>query len=500
MDMKVSSDEIRSYVRANQRVAKQELPEEIRRVVLRLPVDSIDISPASRALQRGRLRVGLEEDGSGQYTKVTDENSNPVMPLLEEGMNAVKQNLDEMKKLTELMEDEELSIEDRYAAQMRLVDLEGDLEKKLYDLNEQYVKMAKDQQFRAMANLWRTPEDMAGADGVLDSTGKFDSRYFYIEDRATGEMFELESYDEMIDKRTELRKETINRVMMRELDPEAWEEYEKKLRETLSEKFRIDDQLGGARSTGQEIKELVRLEDIPEHLRALYWTSVAPRENKPGVPNPLAPEMASGVEWSGDVLSPSTDEEVLAQVAERNALEKELTAFLRKMNGLDDVPTPEEIAAYEGEMSSRVAEHLAELEKADYEELNGMRVSVMSAEMAEESGDYVENLTNQLTEQFKRFAAQNELIGAEGAEEPSPQADEKRMTLIADIAKSVVNFLTGVVLDGIQKMAIREEGGSYDFKAESSTEDGSDIFAPVALTPEEIWQMHRPDLFGSAEA
>ncbi len=74
------------------------------------------------------------------------------------------------------------------------------------------------------------------------------------------------------------------------------------------------------------------------------------------------------------------------------------------------VPVSPEVDSYEYAMESFVEKHLAELEKGDYEEINASRVSVMSAELAEESGDFVENLTNQLTEQFKRFAAQNEHI------------------------------------------------------------------------------------------
>ncbi len=50
MDLRVSSDEIRSYVSAQTRITKQALPEESRRLVFRLPVDSFDISPVSRAL------------------------------------------------------------------------------------------------------------------------------------------------------------------------------------------------------------------------------------------------------------------------------------------------------------------------------------------------------------------------------------------------------------------------------------------------------------------
>jgi hypothetical protein len=91
------------------------------------------------------------------------------MSLLENGMNMVKQNLDEMKKLTELMEDEEISPEDRYAAQIRLVELEGELEKNLYHLYERYAKMAKDQELRTQANLWDMAKGQASPEDVLDA-------------------------------------------------------------------------------------------------------------------------------------------------------------------------------------------------------------------------------------------------------------------------------------------------------------------------------------------
>ncbi len=143
MDMKVSSDEIRSYVSAQAKIAKQELPEESRRLVLRLPADSVNISPQARALQKGSLRVAMEENG--RFIEVTDDSSNPVLKLLDEGMSDVKQHLDKMKKLTELMEDEELAAEDRYAAQIKLVELEGELDKTIYALHEEYAKLAKEQ-------------------------------------------------------------------------------------------------------------------------------------------------------------------------------------------------------------------------------------------------------------------------------------------------------------------------------------------------------------------
>ena len=156
MDMRVSSDEIRSYVSAQTRIAKQALPEESRRVVLRLPTDSVNISPAARALQKGSLRVAMDDDG--RFTKVTDDNSNPMMQLFDDGMSDIKEHLDKMKELTELMEDPTLSIEDRYATQMKLVEQEGELEKDTHDVYEKYMKMIHDFTRGKVADLWGAPK------------------------------------------------------------------------------------------------------------------------------------------------------------------------------------------------------------------------------------------------------------------------------------------------------------------------------------------------------
>lgn len=461
MDMRIGSDQIRSHVAAQTRIAKQELPEESRRLVLRLPTDSINFSPASRALQRGRLRVGLEEDGSGQYTKVTDANSNPMMPLLEEGMNAVKKNLDEMKELTALMEDEDISSDDRYATQMRLVELEGELEKNLYALNKKYEEMGRDQKLPISPTTWGMAEDQADSEVVLNATGTFDSRNFYIADRATGEVSGYSEYAAMIDKRTELKKEALERIRMRELDPEAWAKYEEELRETFLSEFSDKADENGY------IPDIIRGRTEPKEL------IIAPEKVDMTYHEAASPEPGS------------------------------VTLLDAEQTSLDDfaqLPIFPEVDQYEYARESYVEERLAELAKGDYEELNGMRVSVMSAELAKESGDFVENLTNQLTAQFQDFAAKNELISTE---EASPEQGENRMKQIADIAKNVMNFLKKTVLGGIQKMAIREEGDNYDRKAantQSPMNGVRDIFAPVKMTAADLWQMHRPDLFGNAEA
>ncbi len=487
MDMRVSSDEIRSYVSAQTRIAKQALPEESRRLVLRLPTDSIDFSPASRALQRGRLRVGLEEDGSGQYTKVTDATSNPMMQLLEEGMNTVKKNLDEMKELTELMEGESISPDDRYAAQMRLVELEGELEKNLYALNKQYVEIAKDQNLRVEVNTWEPMEGEADPNAVLDATGKFDSRMSYIADRVTGEVFEFANYTGMIDKRTELKKEALERVRMRELDPEAFKEYEKKLRKTLRLEFQKKaNENGHIQDTWGA---LVLRDPVPRGIEIKEITS--PEEGMFTTPTYRVNEF--------DGSAPNTFTKMEGDVVSSYTVQG-LPPYddLSSADGFVKVPIMPEVDSYEYKMESYIEERLADIERGDYEELNASRVSVMSSELAEESGDFVENLTNQLTEQFKRFAATNELIGSESAEEPMPGQDEKKKTQIADISKSVMNFLKDTILGAIQKNAVREEGDSYNLKIDKSkpsTDDTGDIFAPLAMTPEEFWQMRRPDLF-----
>lgn len=273
MNMRIGSfgREIRAYADAQIRNAQRALPETSRSVVLRLPVDSIDLSPVSRALQKGRLRVGLDSDGSGQYTKVTNENTNPVMSLLEEGMNSVKGKLDEMKKLTELMKDEEMSSEDRYAAQIQLVELEGELEKNLRYVYERYAKMANDQELRTQANLWDTAKGQASQEAVLDAGWRYNSENFYIADRVTGDMFGFKKYSEMIDKRTQLRKEAIERIRMRELDPEAFEKYEEELRETLRTEFRAKaDENGNIRDTSGGAKELKEITFSPGMNAAMY--------------------------------------------------------------------------------------------------------------------------------------------------------------------------------------------------------------------------------------
>jgi hypothetical protein len=226
-------------------------------------------------------------------------------------------------------------------------------------------------------------------------------------------MFGFSKYAEMIDKRTQFRKEAIERVRMRELDPEAYTKYAEDLRETLRTEFRAKADLNGnIQDTSRGAMELKEI---------------------------IAPGTDAAMYLSKGYDNPKTKSGVALSYADFGSI----------------VPVPVSSGAdpFEYAMESFVEERLAEIEKEDYEEFNAMRVFVMSAELAEESGSYLKNLTSQLTEQFRAFAAVNELVDAE---EPSPERGEKRKIQIADIARKTISFLKDTVLGAIQKNAIRE--------------------------------------------
>ena len=470
MDMKVSSDQIRAYVTAQSKIAKQSLPEESRRVVLRLPTDSVEISPQSRALQKGRLRVQIDDDGS--YARVTDDNSNPMMQLFDKGMGDVKQTLDKMRELTELMEDEGMSVEDRYATQMELVELEGELEKKIYELNEKYIELAAKLNLPMVdATTWAAEgqpgvEQFAKAGTVRDI---LEEHYLY--DRVSGGVLAYKKFSDMIDKRTELRKEAIERVYMREHDPEAFAEYEEKLREALRKEYedmRDENGLMPFYNGPFAVSEPI----VDAEMRDATFPTNKFGDAEEGM---LVPGTETGVDLSGAGLAPPSGE--AADIV---------------------VPIAPQIDYNELAIEKYIEERLAEIEKGDYEEFNAMRVSVASASLAKESGNFLEKLTNQLTEQFQRFAAQNELIGEE---DPSPESAIvlNRQGKIATIAKETLRFLRDTLFfGGIQKDATREAKGGYNVKVEkteSPMEGVRDIFEPVETTLAEIWRMQRPDLF-----
>ncbi len=496
MDMKVRSDEIRSYVRAIHRMARpeQDLPEESRRLVLRLPKDSVNISPFARKLQQGHLRVAIEENG--RYAEVTDDTSNPVMKLLDEGMSDIKQRLDEMKKLTELMEDKELAIEDRYAAQMKIVDLEGEIDKRLYKLYEDYNEQVEEQGLPPMPipgffDLFGMPEMpfLANPLIVMNEVGKVDDRNT-LADPITGELVGSESYAATVDKRTELKKAAIKRIMMRELDPEAWADYEEELREVFRKEFRdTADEYGRMPEDLFGVQEVKQITIDPEKLKAPSQLPEKPEVSAPEVEEPVDISELPQTPPDGFVTLPET-------------------------------PAVDPYDRYEIAMEAYVEERLAELEELDYQALNSMRISVMSAELAEESGDYLEKLTNQLTEQFQRFAAMNEVIGNEAFSE-NPEEIVERKKLLAMTAVEVLGFLRKSVLGGLQQDTTREEKKATVHKVEKTYESDPmagvrDLFPNAGMTPEEIWdmitakrawdtpeeawQMYRPDLFGSAEA
>ena len=464
MDMKVRSEQIRSYVTAQSRVAKQSLPEENRRVIFRLPTDSVEISAQSRALAKGRLRVQMDYEGT--FAKVTTDNSNPMMQLIEDGMRDAKKHVDKMKELTELMEDPEISIEDRYATQMKLVELEGELEKDLHELYWKYQKMVQDLNLPGkVADIWDASAGQTDSKGMLLVFGR-DSRYSYTSDRVTGEVFAFKKYSDMIDKRTALKKEMIQRVYMRELDPEAFEEYAEKLREAYRDEFKeLADENGYIWNWNNGAAEL-------KEITADLTGTTFPTNKDAGF---VSDEVAyTGVDVQDIALSPPS-----ADIVEAFYVRPEVDMF-------------------EYNMEKYVEEKLAKLEEDDYAEFNAMRVSVMSAKMAEESSDFLESLTNQLTEQFQRFAAANELIGDE--EDPSRASvdQRERKVQIADIAARTINFLQKTLLGGIQKDATREADDGYNVKVkktESPMAGVRDIFEPVPMTPAEMWQMLRPDLF-----
>ena len=463
VDMKVSSEQIRSYVAAQSQIKKQSLPEESRKVILRLPVDSVSISPQAASLQKGRLRVQIDDDGA--YTKVTNDNSNPMMQLLEEGMRDVKKTVDKMKELTKVMEDEEVSVEDRYAVQMELADLEGELEKRLYKLNEDYQKLGIKLGLPRMGALWNSQEGQTGVMELLDAGVTIDSRDTYLTDRATGEISSYRKYADMIDKRTALKKEMIQRTYMREHDPEAFEEYAEKLRETYRKEFRAladeDGNIWNWKKSGQSATEQL-----------------------------AAGETLEGTTFPTNKLTDFVPDEVV----DVDLLNIAQTRPNDDANGTFYVAP--EVDHYEYRMEQYVEEKLARLEESDYAEFNAIRISVMSASLAKESSNFLENLTNQLTAQFQNFAAVNELVGEEDL---SQGRDESRMMQIALVALRTLDFLQDTLLGGIQKDATRASDPSPNYKvkidkAESPMEGVFDIFKAIEMTPAQAWDVYRPDL------
>ncbi len=419
------------------------------------------------------------EDGS--YAAVTDSSSNPLMRLLDEGMSDVKKYLDEMKKLTELMEDEGTSVEDRYATQMKLADLEGELEKELFTLQEKLLEASKAEAIPVMGG----PISMEAQVDLLDLMERtkkgeaVDLEPLYLIDRETGELLSFtnpfvnrSTYAEFVDKKTELKKETIQRVYMREHDPEAWAEHEEKLRKAYREEF--------------EAKEAMMDPYKDMALRNLL------EEDRGVVVDPETGETTFPLKPGSDI--PGSIAVDLEQIANTPPPEDAGVILHRPMLDSD--------LHYEYQMEKYVEDRLAELEKGDYEELNASRVSVLSSVLAEESSDFFEDMTNQLTEQFQKFAAASELVGAE---DPAQEPDDERTRQIQEIVDLTMDFLKWTLLAGIQNNTVREPGTSYNYKAKPSDDPMNgvrDIFAPVYTTPLEYWQNHRPDLFqrGNAEA
>lgn len=443
--VKIGIDEIRAYYAQSIRKQPEYQADESKKVVLRMPVDSVDVSSAARVLQKGYLRVRTDDDGA--YTRVTESNSSPLMKLAETAMRDVKKSLDAMKEITTVMEDEEIPPEERYAMQIRLVELEGELEKTIDKVKREYLKL--------------TNPDAADKKPVWS-----------IVDRASGESFSFNRYDSYIDKKTRLRVEAIERVRMRELDPEAFEEHIAKYRAIYADEFAVKYEAGELFGTA------------PLEMKALEVEAERLEESFPE-------EKASDFE-PGAVYGNVDPEELRRYNESRDWSQVEGTFYV-----FPEAPEID-VDEYEIAMTKYVEEKLAQLEKDDYEAFNAMRVSVMSAKLAKESGAFLDNLTGKLTRQFEQFAAVNELVGTgEGVDPTSPDGEE-RARQISMIVRSVMEFIDKTILDGLQKTAVREAASNFTI-TRSGESNLSPLFLPadpVPMTWAEVWETYGSRLLG----
>ena len=445
MNMRVGSEEIRAYVAAQSQIVRQHLPEEERRLVLRMPLDSVNISPESRALRNARLRVKMDDHGT--YEKVTSDTSDPKMKIVENGMREVRKTLGRIKELTALMEDEELTDDDRYATQMRLVELEGELEKRLYKTFYDYNKLLGDQpgkqrvsSGRVVANEWRAA--LAG-DRFDDDPDVWNAMYDSGRD-----LMSYKKQAAMADRVTALRKEAIARVHMRETDPEAFAEYTEKSRETYRAEFARKHEERGPEATDiLETKQIAASE-------AMKGTTFPTNKNIDFVPDGTA---------CADIDPRNTDRDQLS----------------------GDVSHA--VDMYEYDMEKYAEDKLAEQEAEDYRMLNAVRISVMDARLAKETDDYVETLTDRLTEQFERFTATLELVESEYLNDGSEASEFERKRLIAEIVGNVMHFLDRTLLKNVTDDSVREEKQAYAVKVEktplSPMTGVRDIFAAASATP-----------------
>ncbi len=168
MDMKVSSDEIRSYVRANQRVAKQELPEESRRVVLRLPVDSIGNYEIKKKFNLGKLTNNFSQDTfsfsaagmrlnilyKGQKIEqisvrtweqiLSPEVDNAQLRDADDHISVTGKALERMLEIAEAAQDPSLSDAERIEMQIELGQLQHDMDEKNIPAGRLGVKAFED--------------------------------------------------------------------------------------------------------------------------------------------------------------------------------------------------------------------------------------------------------------------------------------------------------------------------------------------------------------------
>lgn len=190
--------------------------------------DSVIISGKAGAagnLGKGRLSSSIDvEEIFGR--EVTDAASDPRLIEIEKGVREIKSILDDLGTLTELAQSGEITAEDRYDLQIAVVDLEGRLEKKVYEMQNRYAQLTRG-----------TDPEGGGA--------------WMVDDRTSGEVEVLDSYIGVIDKRTAMKKEMIHRIHLRKLDPESYDKY----LEAYRQRFRQDfEAMWGGETAGQAMK------------------------------------------------------------------------------------------------------------------------------------------------------------------------------------------------------------------------------------------------------
>ncbi len=419
-------DKIQSYQAVVAQKSQAPVSEESSRIILRLPVDSVFISDQARALHKGQLRVRM--DAEGTFAKVTNLSSDPRMKVMEKGMREVKRTLDSIKTLTKKAEDETLSENDRYYMQIKIVELEGDLEKIVYKMQEDYKKLVS-----GVSDNGTEPLELENDTAALS----FSSDLFYVTDRATGKRHSFGKFSGMVDKKTALKVEMINRVRMREQDPEAYAEHIEKYREIYRDDF-IKQYESGNWATPFDSEMLATVADIARSGQT--GQGFFPENKFADVP--VVYESVS----IGD-----TD--------------------LRETGGENFVPDPDvDVDWLERLTQQYVDKRIARLEADDYREFNAMRVSVMGPKLAKESGDFIEDLTDQLTKRFEHFT---EILQQVERDDAGAFDDEKKSRLIGELFGNIRNFLEETLLHRIQKDTVRGASEEKDERAVKTLREGN---------------------------